>query len=135
MKSLSLLAGRTVNLSGFVRNAPVDVLFTCSIIFFITFQDCSETVVIELTDYRSTIEEQTTSLFENKENYYQVALQRLQNDIAYWYHGNSAKIIFTAGIICAILYLGYLGYAIYYRYNNYIHDIVSLTLLTLTTIN
>ena len=99
MKSLSLLAGRTVKLSGFVRKALVDVLFTCLIIFFITFQDCSETVVIELTDYRSTIEEQTTSLFENKENYYQVALQRLQDDIAYWYRGYSAKIIFTAGII------------------------------------
>ena len=84
--------------------------------------------MIELTDYSSTIEEQTTSLFGNKENYYQVALQRLQDDIAYWYRGNSAKIIFTAGIIFAILYLGYLGYAIYYRYNNYIHDIVSLTL-------
>ena len=135
MKSLSLLAGRTVKLSRFVRYAPVDVSFTCSTIFFITFQDCSETVVIELADYSSTIEEQTTSLFENKENYYQVALQHLQDDIAYWYRGNSAKIIFTAGIMFAILYLGYLGYAIYHRYNNYIHDIVSFTLLTLTTIN
>ena len=118
MKSLSLLAGRTVKLSRFVGNVPVGVLFTCSTIFFISFQDCSETTVIELTDYSSTIEEQTTSIFGNKENYYQVALQRMQDDIACWYRGNSAKIIFTVGIIFAILYLGYLGYAIYYRYNN-----------------